>query len=521
MFSPHYHGVPVTRLRRVARQPYRQLARRAIASADMAVCVSGAEASALRTSVPELKQRIRVVPAGADAAAIHAAEPYPVTKTTIVSMGPIEHGKRLDRVISTLPDLGPDYELVIVGYGPERRPLAMHAHDLGVASQVRFVGPLDDPELFRWLRSAHVVVSMAEEAMSGATLLEAACAGVPVVASDIPAHLETTKRLPAGAVKLVSSQASPLVVADEIKAAVARGPSQMQPSVMTWEEAAALTTGCTASSSRPASGRRRPPSRAASVRSHDVGDRGSAPGAGAPDPGRLHRGGGVVAYRLGRIAEHVTIQGRWLDCGCADGYYAAGLLEAGASEVVGSDIAADRVEEAARLWEAEPRLSFVATDPYTLPFPDDSFDAVLLNEVMEHVADQDASLSEVRRILRDDGVLVIFSPNRWFPFEGHGVRIGRLRIGMPTPLVPWLPSRVTASWLNARNYWPHQLAGVVSRNDLHVDVVDFALPLFTKYQWMPERVATAYRDALPRLGRWRAVRRFGVSTMVVARKRRA
>ncbi len=243
VFSPHYHGVPVTRLRRVARQPYRQLARRAIASADMAVCVSGAEAAALRTSVPELKQRIRVVPAGADAAAIHAAEPYPVTKTTIVSMGPIEHGKRLDRVISTLPDLGSDYELVIVGYGPERRPLAMHAHDLGVASQVRFVGPLDDPELFRWLRSAHVVVSMAEEAMSGATLLEAACAGVPVVASDIPAHLETTKRLPAGAVKLVSSQASPLVVADEIKAAVARGPSQMQPSVMTWDEAATHTTG--------------------------------------------------------------------------------------------------------------------------------------------------------------------------------------------------------------------------------------------------------------------------------------
>ena len=243
VFSPHFHGVPVTRLRRVARQPYRQLARRAIASADMAVCVSGAEASALKASVPELKERIRVVPAGADAAAIQAAQPYPVSKTTIVSVGPIEHGKRLDRVISTLPDLGPEFELVIVGYGPERRPLAMHAHDLGVASQVRFVGPLDDADLFRWLRSAHVVVSMAEEAMSGATLLEAACAGVPVVASDIPAHIETTKRLPAGAVRLVSSQGSPLAVADEIKAAVARGLSETRLSVMTWDEAAALTAG--------------------------------------------------------------------------------------------------------------------------------------------------------------------------------------------------------------------------------------------------------------------------------------
>jgi ubiquinone/menaquinone biosynthesis C-methylase UbiE len=241
------------------------------------------------------------------------------------------------------------------------------------------------------------------------------------------------------------------------------------------------------------------------------------------EPGRLILGDstaeeGVVAYRLGRIAEHVEIRGRWLDCGCADGFYAAGLLEAGATEVVGTDIAADRVEEAAGLWESTPCLSFVTQDAYTLPFADDSFDGVLLNEVMEHVADQDATLREVRRVLRDGGVVVVFSPNRWFPFEGHGVRIGSLRIGMPTPLVPWLPSRLTASWLNARNYWPRQLAGVVRRNGLRVDVVDFALPLLTKYQWLPSRAATAYRNALPRLGRSRAIRRFGVSTLVVARK---
>jgi glycosyltransferase involved in cell wall biosynthesis len=242
VFSPHYHGVPVTRLRRVARQPYRQLARRAVAVANMAVCISHAEASALETSVPQLKHRIRVVPAGADASAIHAAEPYQVSRTTIVSVGPIERGKRLDRVISTLPDLGPEYELVIIGEGPERRPLAMHAHELGVAPQVRFAGALDDGELFRWLRSAHVVVSMADEAMSGATLLEAACAGVPVIASDIPAHLEAAARLPDGAVRLVSSQASPLVVADEIKAAVERGPGGLRPSVMSWDEVAAQTT---------------------------------------------------------------------------------------------------------------------------------------------------------------------------------------------------------------------------------------------------------------------------------------
>jgi ubiquinone/menaquinone biosynthesis C-methylase UbiE len=240
------------------------------------------------------------------------------------------------------------------------------------------------------------------------------------------------------------------------------------------------------------------------------------------EPGRLILGDstaedGVVAYRLGRIAEHLPIAGRWLDCGCADGYYAAGLVEAGATEVVGTDIAPDRVEEAVRIWADEPRLSFVDQPVDTLPFPDDHFDAALLNEVLEHVADQDAILGEIRRVLRPGGTLVVFSPNRWFPFEGHGARIGPVTIDAPTPIVPWLPARLTSSWLNARNYWPRQLAGVVARNGFDVQVVDFALPLLTKYRWLPDRMAAAYRKALPSLGRSRAIRRFGVSTMVVAR----
>jgi glycosyltransferase involved in cell wall biosynthesis len=42
VFSPYYHMVPLTRLRRIARQPYRHLARRAITSAALAVCASRA-----------------------------------------------------------------------------------------------------------------------------------------------------------------------------------------------------------------------------------------------------------------------------------------------------------------------------------------------------------------------------------------------------------------------------------------------------------------------------------------------
>jgi glycosyltransferase involved in cell wall biosynthesis len=242
VFSPYYHLVPVTRLRRFVRQPYRQLARRAIGSADLAVCVSEVEATALRAAVPELRGRISVVPAGADAAAIRSAQPYPKECTTIVTLGPLESGKRIDRVISALPDLGPKYELVIVGRGRERRALRAHAANLGVADRIRFAGPVDDAALFRWLRTADVVVAVADDAMSGGTLLEAACAGAPVIASDIPAHLEASARLFPAAVRLISSQSSPLTLADEIVAATDAGPPRgPPPAITTWNETAAQT----------------------------------------------------------------------------------------------------------------------------------------------------------------------------------------------------------------------------------------------------------------------------------------
>jgi SAM-dependent methyltransferase len=186
--------------------------------------------------------------------------------------------------------------------------------------------------------------------------------------------------------------------------------------------------------------------------------------------------------------------------------------------VDGIDIEPDRVEAAARRWAHEPRLAFRAAEAEALPFGDATFDGVLLNEVLEHVRDQRAALREVRRVLVDGGNLVVFSPNRWFPFEGHGAILGPLRVGKPVPLLPWLPQRLTARTMSARNYWPHQLALIVASAGLEVEVIDFALPLFTKYPWMPRGAITWYTRAFSRLDRIRLVRRFGVSTFVLASK---
>jgi SAM-dependent methyltransferase len=229
-------------------------------------------------------------------------------------------------------------------------------------------------------------------------------------------------------------------------------------------------------------------------------------------------GGGLVEHRVSKLADRGLVHGRWLDCGCADGYYAAALREHGAHEVVGTDIAPDRIAAARTHWGAVAGLAFAVAAAERMPFDDESFDGALMNEVLEHVRDEARALAEIRRLLRAGGHLAVFSPNRWFPFEGHGAVVGRMELAFPVPLLPWLPKRFAARFMNARNYWPGELASLVANAGFTVTEVAFAFPLFTRYRWLPDVAIKHYSRAVERLEGAPFVRRFGVSTLVIAQK---
>jgi len=62
--------------------------------------------------------------------------------------------------------------------------------------------------------------------------------------------------------------------------------------------------------------------------------------------------------------------------------------------------------------------------------------------VLEHVADDRACAAEMVRVVRPGGRIVVFVPNRLYPFETHGIFWrGRYRFGN-APLVNWLPDRL-------------------------------------------------------------------------------
>ena len=135
------------------------------------------------------------------------------------------------------------------------------------------------------------------------------------------------------------------------------------------------------------------------------------------------------------VRRWATLSGRRvLDVGCGVGMYTAAFLRQ-TPHVFGVEVERERALEA-----RERAAGVVQAVGEHLPFPDAAFDVVFSHEVLEHVADDRACVAEMVRVTRLGGRIVVFVPNRRYPFETHGVFWrGRYHFGN-VPLVNWLPT---------------------------------------------------------------------------------
>ncbi|GAB4518367.1 MAG: hypothetical protein OHK0046_25910 [Anaerolineae bacterium] len=105
-----------------------------------------------------------------------------------------------------------------------------------------------------------------------------------------------------------------------------------------------------------------------------------------------------------------------LDMPCGRGFYLNMFRYVSNCRLVGGDLDWDVMQKARRNVGHLPRVMLNHTSIYNLPYADDTFDAVILSEVLEHLDDDVAGLREVYRVLKPGGVVAITVPNADYPF---------------------------------------------------------------------------------------------------------
>lgn len=174
------------------------------------------------------------------------------------------------------------------------------------------------------------------------------------------------------------------------------------------------------------------------------------------EPGYVWRSG--QERRLGMIQQWVALDGAViLDNGCGLGTYLKALGRFSAHRF-GLEVEHDRAVEA--MAQAEGIVEAVGE---YLPFPDNHFDFILSNEVLEHVQDDALAMGEMVRVVKKRGRIVIFCPNRWYPVEQHGIFWrGRYHFGN-IPLVNYLPDPLRNRLApHVRTYSKHKLLALLS-----------------------------------------------------------
>lgn len=107
----------------------------------------------------------------------------------VLSISRLVPWKRVDRGIKIIEELVKHKErenvrYFIIGGGIEREPLQQLVNNLGLASHVRFLGPLDNQEALRCLQAADAFISAYNLSNVGNPLLEAIRAGLPIFTLD-------------------------------------------------------------------------------------------------------------------------------------------------------------------------------------------------------------------------------------------------------------------------------------------------------------------------------------------------
>lgn len=139
---------------------------------------------------------------------------------------------------------------------------------------------------------------------------------------------------------------------------------------------------------------------------------------------------------------------RVLDIASGSGY-GTHLLSETAAHVVGVDASAEAVAYATEVY-GTTNNEFVTGDATAIPLADSSVDVVVSFETIEHIEDYRAFMAEIDRVLADDGILLLSTPNDLEFIEDNHFHLHEFThdelLDLVRPLFPHIERYYQATW---------------------------------------------------------------------------
>lgn len=219
--------------------------------------------------------------------------------------------------------------------------------------------------------------------------------------------------------------------------------------------------------------------------------------------------------RLNMIRAYLPMeQARVLDIGCGIGTYVEKFRALNA-HAFGVDVDAERVTRGRHEKDLDTLALSVSE---ALPFVGEVFDGVLLHEVIEHVNDDRETICEAHRVTKRGGVVIVFAPNRLYPFETHGAYFGKRYVFGNIPFIGYLPDGLRNKFApHVRAYRSSDIRALFEGLNGEIVAHTQVYPGYDKIAARRQELAGLFRNITYTLENT-PLRNFGLSHFVVWRK---
>jgi glycosyltransferase involved in cell wall biosynthesis len=184
---------------------------------DAIICVSNYEKDQLIQNLNVSEDKIHVIPSGIDLNTIRKSEPYDSTKKLILFVGRIEKYKNIEHTVKAMEYLSDDYHFYIIGHGAYKLELERMINNLKLEKRVKILTNLDTSEVYRWMKTADLFITLSDIEAFGLTVIEALAAGTPVIVNDKTALSEFPVKFQNEVFPVNLAKTTPEALADHIK----------------------------------------------------------------------------------------------------------------------------------------------------------------------------------------------------------------------------------------------------------------------------------------------------------------